>query len=220
MRQGRASTFADRADAGRRLGDLLASRRWVRPLVLALPRGGVPVAFEVARALDADLEVLVARKIGAPSQPELALGAVAEGGEPMLDVASLRALRVTEADLADTIHRERDELRRRVEQYRDGRDLPSLHGRDVLLVDDGLATGATARAGLAALRPRGARTLVLAVPVASPRTVVELQDLADEVVCLQQPERFQAVGQWYRDFSQTDDETVLRLLADARQRGA
>jgi putative phosphoribosyl transferase len=162
--------------------------------------------------------VLVARKIGAPRQPELGLGAVAEGGEPILDQRFLRTVGVTEADLAPTIERERGELRRRVELYRGDRELPSLAGRDVVLVDDGLATGSTARAALAALRPRRPRRLVLAVPVASPRTVEALSDEADEIVCLQQPESFQAVGQWYRDFSQTDDRTVVRLLSDARYR--
>jgi putative phosphoribosyl transferase len=217
MGRSRAATFADRGDAGRQLGELLATRSFVRPLVLALPRGGVPVAFEVARALDADLEVLVVRKIGAPFQPELGLGALAEGGEPMLDESSLASLRLSRDDLEETIRREREELQRRVDRYREGRALPDVEGRDVLLVDDGLATGSTARAALAALRPRDPRTLILAIPVASPRTVEAMRAVADEVVCPQQPERFQAVGQWYRDFRQTDDATVLRLLADARR---
>jgi putative phosphoribosyl transferase len=217
LRQGRPSTFADRVDAGRQLGELLAARSFVRPLVLALPRGGVPVAFEVARALDADLEVLVVRKIGAPFQPELGLGALAEGGEPMLDERALASLRLSRDDLEETIRREREELQRRIDRYRQGRPLPDVDGRDVLLVDDGLATGSTARAALAALRLHDPRTLVLAVPVASPRTVEAMRAVADEVVCLQQPAGFQAVGQWYRDFRQTDDATVLRLLADARR---
>jgi putative phosphoribosyl transferase len=211
-------TFADRRAAGRELAEALADLGLEQPLVLALPRGGVPVAFEVALALDAELDVLVARKIGAPRQPELGLGAVAEGGEPILDRRFLRAVGVTEADLAPTIQREREELRRRVERYRDGRDLPPLVGRDVVLVDDGLATGSTARAALAALRPQRPRRLVLAVPVASPRTVEALSDEADEIVCLQQPASFQAVGQWYRDFGQTDDRTVVELLSEARSR--
>jgi putative phosphoribosyl transferase len=209
-------TFADRRDAGRQLAEALREQDLEDPLVLALPRGGVPVAYEVALALEADLDVLVARKIGAPGQPELGLGAVAEGGEPMFDQRFLRTVGVTEADLASTVERERDELRRRVERYRGGRGLPSMEDRDVVLVDDGLATGSTARAGLAALRPRRPRRLLLAVPVASPRTVEALAGEADEIVCLQQPESFQAVGQWYRDFTQTGDEVVLRLLAEAR----
>jgi putative phosphoribosyl transferase len=211
-------TFADRREAGRELAEVLADLGLEEPLVLALPRGGVPVGFEVALALHAELDVLVARKIGAPRQPELGLGAVAEGGEPILDQRFLRAVGVTEADLAPTIEREREELRRRVDNYRGGRDLPPLVDRDVVLVDDGLATGSTARAALAALRPQRPRRLVLAVPVASPRTVEALSDEADEIVCLQQPASFQAVGQWYRDFSQTDDRTVVRLLSDARHR--
>jgi putative phosphoribosyl transferase len=210
-------TFADRHDAGRQLAEALRELQLEQPLVLALPRGGVPVAYEVALALDADLDVLVARKIGAPRQPELGLGAVAEGGEPMFDQRFLRTVGVTEADLAPTVEREREELRRRVERYRGGRDLPSMEGRDVILVDDGLATGSTARAGLAALRPRHPKRLLLAVPVASPRTVEALAADADEIVCLQQPASFQAVGQWYRDFTQTGDEVVLRLLAEARE---
>jgi putative phosphoribosyl transferase len=218
LRRRSHSIFADRRAAGQELARVLAERDLYRPLVLALPRGGVPVAYEVALALGADLEVLVVRKIGAPRQPELAVGAVAEGSEPMLDQRFLRSVGLTGDDLAATIERERGELQRRVERYRDGRELPSLAGRDVVLVDDGLATGSTARAGLAALRPRTPRTLLLAVPVASPRTVAALADEADEIICLEQPEGFQAVGQFYRDFSQTDDATVLRLLSEARER--
>lgn len=210
--------FDDRYEAGRRLAEALLGRDLVDPLVLALPRGGVPVAYEVALALGAELDVLVARKIGAPRQPELAVGAVAEGGEPMVDRAFMERIGVSEDDLADTIRDEREELQRRVERYRGSRALPSLTDRDVVLVDDGLATGATARAGLAALRPHRPRRLLLAVPVASPRTVEALSGEADEVVCLRQPAGFQAVGQWYRDFTQTDDATVLRLLAEARGR--
>lgn len=219
MRRRGATMYEDRRDAGRRLGEALAGRELHRPLVLALPRGGVPVAVEVARALHAELDVLVVRKIGAPGQPELGIGAVAEGGEPLLHPPSLRMLGVTERQLEATVAAERRELDRRVERYRGARPLPAVADRDVLVVDDGLATGGTARAALAALAPRRPRRLVLAVPVGSPRTVAELEHDADEVVCLQQPEHFQAVGQWYRDFAQTTDDVVVRLLAEHRDAG-
>lgn len=208
-------TFTDRRDAGRRLAQRLRDVTLVEPVVLALPRGGVPVAYEVARALGAPLDVLVARKIGVPFQPELGVGALAEGGGLFLDDAALHALRLTRDDLQPTIERERAELQRRVAQYRAGRDPLPVAGRAVIVVDDGLATGGTARAALRAVRARGAATVVLAVPVGPPEARTSLLDDADEVVLLEAPERLAAVGQWYVDFSQTSDREVLDLLRAA-----
>jgi len=183
--------------------------------VLALPRGGVPVAYEVARRLRAPLDVIVARKIGAPWRPELGVGAIAEGGEPVFDPAMLAAVGLRAADLDDTVARERAELDRRVRRYRGDRELPSVSGRDAVVVDDGLATGVTARAALRAVRQHDPRRLLLAVPVCASQTVELLRDEADDAVCLHAPADFMGVGQWYRDFAQTSDETVIELLARA-----
>jgi putative phosphoribosyl transferase len=210
--------FRDRHDAGRRLAERLAAAAWRDPVVLALPRGGVPVAVEVAEPLGAVVEVLVARKLGAPRQPELGVGAIAEDGEPILDARLLERLGLTAAALDDVVARERAELARRVERYRGTRPLPELAGRDVIVVDDGLATGATARAALRALRPHRPARLVLAVPVGAPAAVADLASEADEVVCLHAPRDFAAVGQFYDRFEQTDDATVIALLDRARGR--
>lgn len=213
----RAARFLDRPAAGRALAERLAVLELVDPVVLALPRGGVPVAAAVATALHAPLEVLVARKIGLPGHPEFGVGAIAEGGEPLFDEAVLSQLRVSGQDLADTVRREREELARRVARYRGGRPLPELAGRDVVLVDDGLATGVTARAALRVLRARQPGRLVLAVPVGAPDAARLLAADADDVVCVLQPEGFGAVGAWYERFDQTSDEQVLELLRARRE---
>ena len=209
--------FRDRASAGQALGDAVVPLGLARPVVLALPRGGVPVAVEVARRLarsgsDVVLDVFVARKIGAPFQPELGLGAIAEGGEPVFDAALLDRLGLRARDLADVVTAEREELARRVRAYRGDRPLPPLAGADVVLVDDGLATGGTARAGLRALRGSGVRRSVLAVPVAPPDTLQAMRWEAEDVMAVLAPEDFRAVGRWYECFPQLTDEEVLELL--------
>lgn len=209
--------FRDRRDAGRRLAGCVAELELTAPLVLALPRGGVPVAAEVAARLGAPWEVFVAAKIGTPGHEELGIGALAEGGEdPVVSDAARRA-GVSPADLDALARPVREELARRVRTYRGQRALPEMAGRDVVLVDDGLATGVTAEAALVSLRARQPRRLILAVPVCADPTARRLTGLADEVVCAERPADFFAVGQWYDDFRQTTDEEVMDLLSgDAR----
>jgi putative phosphoribosyl transferase len=207
--------FADRTDAGRLLGRRLADLHLPDPIVLALPRGGVPVAFEVAAALQAPLDVVIARKLGAPFQPELGVGAIAEGGVLVLEDSTLASLGLTRDDMAPVVERERAELDRRVRQYRGERGRPRTAGRSVVVVDDGLATGVSARAALQSIRPSVPQRLLLAVPVGPPDAQRIMAGEADEVVCLEQPQRLSAVGQWYADFTQTDDATVRDLLARA-----
>lgn len=211
-RQGVRLPFTDRAEAGRLLAEQLVPLALTEPLVLALPRGGVPVGREIARRLGAPLDVLVTRKIGCPGQPELGVGAIAEGGEPVFDADLLGRLGLTESDLAETVRRERAELGRRVAAYRGDRPLASVKGRDVAVVDDGLATGGTARAALAAVRAGAPRRLILAVPVGAAETVKALADDADDVVVLAAPWTFRAVGQWYVHFDQLSDHDVQELL--------
>ncbi len=204
--------FIDRRDAGRRLGQALAPLRQRNPVVIGLPRGGVVVADEVARALDAPLDILVVRKLGAPGQPELGLGAIAEGGVTALNDRLIDMLGVHPSALAAVAAHEHAELERRVRTYRGNRPPFDVSGRMVILVDDGLATGYTARAAARALRARAADSIVLAVPVAAPETAEELKEEVDDVVALETPRFFGAVGQWYQDFSQTSDAEVLAIL--------
>ncbi|MEB3370898.1 phosphoribosyltransferase [Saccharopolyspora mangrovi] len=212
----RATGYADRAHAGQVLAGHLHGVDLPEPVVFGLARGGVPVAAEVARALEAPLRVCVARKIGAPGQPELALGAVTAHGPPGYDHDLVRAFGVSDEDLAAACERERAEAARRERLYHG--EPVQLAGRDVVLVDDGLATGATARAALRALAQAGPRHLVLAVPVGSPESVRALRGEADVVVCVLQPVGFAAVGQWYRDFAATSDEEINDLLAELGER--
>lgn len=205
-------SYRDRADAGRRLAEAVVARAPEQPVVLGLPRGGVPVAAEVAAALGCALDVVVARKVGAPGQPEMGIGAVAEGGGEVVDAATVRGLGVSDTALAAAVAAEREELDRRVATYRRGRPLPPLAGHVVVLVDDGLATGVTAEAAVRGLRTLGVERVLLAVPVGAPEAVARLEAVADEVVCPLRPARFRAVGQWYDRFGQTGDAEVLRLL--------
>lgn len=208
--------FPDRAEAGRVLGTKLskyAGREDV--IVLGLPRGGVPVAYEVAQALRVPLDIFMVRKLGVPGFEELAVGAIASGGVRVLNPDVMDALPNADEIIDTVTQRETTELERREHEYRDGRPAPEIRGRTVILIDDGLATGATMRAAVKALRQRGAEKIVVAVPVGPSDTCREFEDVADEVVCASAPEFFQAVGQYYEDFAQTSDDEVRNLLARA-----
>jgi predicted phosphoribosyltransferase len=211
--------FADRSDAGRQLAARLSPLADQRPLVLGLPRGGVPVAEEVAARLGAPLGILAVRKLGAPHNPEYGIGAIAEGGTKVFDPEALALLEINGGELTRIVERETAELRRRVEAYRGGREPVSLRDRTVIIVDDGVATGVTDTAALREARRRRPRRLVLAVPVCPPDSLARLYDEADEVVCLVAPPRLQGVGQWYADFGQVSDAEVVAALARGKSRG-
>jgi putative phosphoribosyl transferase len=207
------SRFRDRHDACRRLADRLpayANRSDV--IVLALPRGGVPVGFEVASALAAPFDVFIVRKLGLPWHEELAMGAIASGGVRVLDRDLIRVARVSDEDVERVTATEQAELERRERQYRGDRAFPDLRGKTVILIDDGLATGSTMRAAVEALRLEGPARIIVAVPVAAPETCGAFKDIADDIICAETPEPFHAVGLWYEDFSQTTDEEVHDLL--------
>lgn len=209
--------FHDRTDAGRTLARLLA-RHANRPdaVVLALPRGGVPVGFEVAQALHLPLDVFVVRKLGVPGDEEHAMGALASGGVRVLDGRIVRAAGISDAAVEAIVHAEAQELERRERLYRHGLPPPSVQGRTVILVDDGLATGSTMRAAVKALRRKKPERIVVAVPTGAPSTCEALRRQADEVVCAMVPDEFGGVSLWYEHFEQTSDEDVLALLARAR----
>jgi putative phosphoribosyl transferase len=211
--------FEDREDAGRRLAERLERYRDERPVVFALPRGGVPVGFEVSRTLGAPLDVFVARKLGAPGQPEFGIGAVAPGGVRVLNGNIVERLGIPYDYLEAVTRKEMAEVERRLRHFRGDRPEPDVRDRTVILVDDGLATGVTARAAVEALRRLGPRRLILAAPVCAAQTSGLLGPEVDELVCLEAPSDLGAIGFWYRDFSQTSDEEVIELLEKARQGG-
>lgn len=214
--------FRNREEAGRRLAERLMARQPLRPLVLALPRGGVPVAYQIATALRAPLDLVLVRKIGVPFQPELALGAVVDGARPEIvvndDIA--HAFDISQDEIAHAAARAAEEIERRRHAYLRGRALLPVAGRTAIVVDDGIATGATMRAALQALRRRGPERLVLAVPVAPHDTIAALRAVTDEIICLEMPRHFTAVGAYYDDFSQLSDEEVIALLDQAGRQGS
>lgn len=211
--------FRDRSDGGKALGrELLKRHDWQDPVVVALPRGGVPVGFEVARLLAAPLDILIVRKIGHPRHPEFAIGALASGGVMVMNPEADSFLAsVSQADIDRIVERERAELERREKAYRGDEPPVPLQGREAILVDDGLATGATMRAAVQAVRQLGPSMVCVAVPVGARESCDALTTLADQVVCIRTPEPFIAVGGWYSEFPQTSDDEVRSLLATARR---
>jgi putative phosphoribosyl transferase len=207
--------YQNRTDAGRRLAARLGQLDLHDPVVLALPRGGVPVGYEVARALGCPLDVLVVRKIGAPGEPEFGVGAVTADGPPSYDPASLATLGLREDDLEPVAEQERQEVDRREARYRGGRTAPEVSGRAVIVVDDGVATGSTARAALRSMGHREPKRLIFAAPICAGDAAKALADEVDDLVCLQAPDDFLAVGQWYEEFAQLSDDDVTELLRQA-----
>lgn len=210
--------FNDRRHAGRMLAGALSDLGSEDLVVLGLPRGGVPVAFEVAMALDCPLDVVLVRKLGVPWRPELAMGAIGEGGITVADPQTIEAARVDDQQFAAIERTQRDELVRRSQVYRAGHPRLSLQDRPTIIVDDGMATGSTAKAACEVVRAAGATSILLAVPVAPASTVRALSDAADDVIALATPHPFRAVGSFYRSFSQTPDQEVIKLLEAGRQR--
>ena len=211
-----ARIFRDRADAGCQLAERLSDLRDAEPIVLALPRGGVPVGYEIARALEAPLDVFLVRKIGAPGQRELGIGAVAQGGVRIFNESAIQMLGLDWADIQIIVDEEMAELERRLRRFRGDRPLPDLTRHTVILVDDGLATGVTALAAIRALCQLGPAKIILAVPVCAAETARTMRAEVDDLVCVHAPEDFMAVGLWYDNFEQTTDEEVIDLLARAR----
>ena len=215
MRIFRSPPFEDRRDAGRRLATRLLVFKDARPVVFALPRGGVPVAYEVSRALGAPLDVFVSRKLGAPDQPEFGIGAVSVGGVRILNRDVIRRLGITDEYVERITARENAEVGRRLRYFRGERPEPEVGGRTAILVDDGLATGVTARAAVEALSLRGPRRLILAAPVCAAQTAEAFRPQVDELVCLASPSDLGAIGFWYKNFDQTSDAEVVELLEKA-----
>jgi predicted phosphoribosyltransferase len=210
--------FLDRTDAGRRLAQELQEYTGdPNLLVLALPRGGVPVAYEVARALGAPLDIFLVRKLGLPGQPELAMGAIATGGVRVLNEQVVHSVNIDERTIDAVTAIEQEELERRASAYRGERPAPDVRGRTIILIDDGLATGATMRVAIKALRPQGPEEIVVAVPLGAPETCAEFEAIVDDVVCVATPEPFLGIGAWYDDFPQMTDDEVRALLDAARQ---
>ncbi|MFA7080620.1 MAG: phosphoribosyltransferase [Candidatus Bathyarchaeia archaeon] len=208
--------FSDRKDAGKQLASALTDFSFKEGMVLAIPRGGVVVGYEIASALNFKLDVIVPRKIGTPDNPELAIGAVTEDGTMILDDSLIMYLGVSNDYIYQESERQKQEIRRRQNFYRQGVSEPEIKDKNVIVVDDGIATGYTMKAALASVRNRGAATLTVAIPVGPPSTIKELKHQADNIVCLYTPEYFQAIGQFYSDFSQTTDEEVIELLKNRK----
>ena len=210
--------FANRVEAGKRLASALKVLVGKDAIVLAIPRGGVVVGYEVAETLALLLDVIIPRKIGAPGNPELAIGAMTEDGTVLLDAKLVEYLHVSENYIKKESASQKLEIQRRLKLYRGDVPYPSLENREVILIDDGIATGSTMKAALVSVRKRGAKTVVVAIPVGPPSTIAELEKEADHVACLHTPEAFYAIGQFYEDFAQTRDEEVTRLLWLNKQR--
>jgi putative phosphoribosyl transferase len=210
--------FKDRVDAGQILANKLSKYANQKPLVLGLPRGGVPVAFEVAKALKAPLDVYIVRKLGVPGQEELAMGAIATGDVRVLNQEVIDALRISDEEIETETRREKEELKRREALYRGGRPTLDVTNRTVLLIDDGIATGSTIKAAIAALKKQKAGRIIVGVPVAPPSTIEELSKEVDEVVCVSTPEFFIAISLWYDEFPQTSDDEVRELLEKAEKK--
>ena len=205
--------FRDRTEAGQLLAARLSRYANQQVLVLALPRGGVPVAYEIAQALHADLDLCLVRKLGVPGQPELAMGAIASGGFRVMNAEIVESLHISEQQVLQVATLEQAELERRQRLYRGDRPALAVRDRTVILVDDGIATGATLRAALAMLKSQRPRAIVIAAPIASPHSFRAFQSLVDEIICLATPELLHSIGQYYKDFSQTSDQQVCQLLA-------
>jgi putative phosphoribosyl transferase len=210
-------SFRDREDAGRRLAERLAGYRGESPIVFALPRGGVPVGYEIAHALEAPLDIFISRKLGAPGREEFGIGAVAQGGVRVLNERAVEALEIPEEYIERVAKEEAEEIERRLRILRGDRPELEVEGRTAVLVDDGLATGVTARAAVEALRQRNPGRLVLAVPVCAAQSVELLRLEVDEMVCLEAPSKLMAISLWYQDFYQVEDEQVVELLERARR---
>jgi putative phosphoribosyl transferase len=210
--------FADRVDAGKRLASELDSFAGKNAIILAIPRGGVVVGYEIAKALNLQLDVIIPHKIGAPNNPELAIGAMTEDGTIVLDDNLVSFLGVPKDYIKEESEKQKNEIKRRLKIYRENAPYPNLKGKDIIIVDDGIATGSTMKAALASVKKKGAKTVNIAVPVGPPSTIKELKKQADKVICPYTPEYFQAIGQFYVDFNQTTDEEVIELLKESREK--
>jgi len=208
--------FKDRYDAGRQLARILKKFRDENVVILALPRGGVPVAFEVAKYLDAEMDIFLVKKIGVPKREELAMGAIATGGVRILNKNIIDIMNISDETIEETSEKEKKELERREKKYRDERPFPSLKNKTAILIDDGLATGASMRAAIKALRELNPAKIVVAVPTASQSICREFESETDEIICAYTPVVFKGVGEWYEDFSQTTDDEVIGLISMAK----
>ncbi len=209
--------FKDRRDGGKKLAERLGKYKGDDPLILALPRGGIETGYEVARELDAELDVIVVRKLGAPSNPEFGFGAIGAGDTRVINEQTVKRLGLSEDEIERVAEKERKELNRRLEKYRGNRELPGIEGRTVIIVDDGMATGGTAMAAVQTTRAQNPEKLILAVPVSPPDSADKLRDEVDDLICLETPSAFMAVGQWYSRFGQTSDDRVIELLRKAHE---